>query len=187
MNDPPLSPHRREDSVPVILLTGAVGAGKTTTLMNLVRKWLQSGKDVRGIIAHRVMKQERVIGYDLEVIGRDVRLPLARKDGTGSERIGPFVFSDDALAGGRRALKAAVMADIVVIDEFGPLELKGGGWAEEIKWLAQESNAILILVVREPLLEQVRAWLKPFERPIHSFTVEEVSEKTLTALISRAR
>ncbi len=186
MNDPPMSPRRRGDSVPVILLTGAVGEGKTTALAKLVRDWRASGRDVRGILAYRVFEGEQLIGYDLQIIGEDERTTLSRKRGTGLEKIGPFIFLDDTLARGRRVLKASATAEAVVIDEFGPLELSGGGWSEEVKWLLQKSDAIVILVVRGQLLEQVRAWLQPFERPINSFTVEELDEEKLTAILSRA-
>ena len=186
MNAPPMSPRKRGDIiVPVVLLTGAVGAGKTTALRALVEKLQVVGKNVRGIVAHRVMEKECVVGYDLEVIGQDARLPLARKEGAGSERIGPFVFSDEALLVGRRTLRESANAEVVVVDEFGPLELEGGGWAEEVKWLLRESNAVMVLVVRETLIERVCEWLQPYRRAIYSFTIEEFTGNELTKLISR--
>ena len=187
MNNPPFSPRRRGDIVPVILLTGAIGAGKTSAVAKLIRDWRESGRDVRGILAYRVFEGEQLVGYDLEIIGEDKRRMLARKSGASLEKVGPFVFSDDALARGRRALKASATAEVVVVDEIGPLELTGGGWSEEIKRLLQKSDAVLILVVREQLLEQVRAWLQPFQRPIYSFAVEELDEEELTAIISRTQ
>ena len=184
MSDPPLSPRKQGDIVPVILLTGAVGAGKTTALNKHVRDWRESGRDVRGILAYRVFEGEQLVGYDLEIIGEDKRIILARKSGTGLEKIGPFVFSDDALAQGRRALKASATADVVVVDEIGPLELAGGGWSEEVKWLLRESNAVMVLVVREGLVDEIRQWLQNDERPIHVFSIEEMASNRFEKLMS---
>jgi nucleoside-triphosphatase THEP1 len=172
-------------SSPILLVTGPVGAGKTTALARLVQEWRTSGRDVRGILAHRVMKGGRTVGYDLEVIGEKERSVLARKKGTGVERIGPFVFFDEALALGRQALRNTVSAEIVVVDEIGPLELRGGGWAREVEELLRESEAVVILVVRKQIQKQVVQWLTRFERPIHSLRFEELAGSDIIAMISR--
>jgi len=154
-------------------------------MANLVSAWRQSGKDVRGILAHRVMEGGRVIGYDLEVIGEEAHSVLARKKGIGLEKAGPFTFSDEGLARGRQALRNAVSAEIVLVDEIGPLELRGGGWAGEIEELLRESKALVILVVREELQKQVMRWLTVFQRPIHSLNFEELAGSDIAAMISR--
>jgi len=169
---------------PIILLTGAVGEGKTTALAKLVRFWKASGKDVRGILAYRVFENVQLVGYDLEIIGENERIILARKNGTGLEKIGPFIFSDDALARGRRVLKASAMAEMVVVDEIGPLELSGGGWSEEVKRLLRESHVVMILVVREGLIDEIRQWLQNDKRPIHVFSIEDMASNRFDKLIS---
>jgi nucleoside-triphosphatase THEP1 len=172
-------------AAPVILLIGAVGAGKTTALMNLTRQWRASGRDVRGILAHRVMEEERLIGYDLEVIGEGKRASLARRGGTGLEKIGPFAFSKAGLALGRRALRESAAAQVVIVDEIGPLELKEGGWAREVVELLRESGAALVLVVREDLSDEVRRWVQPFRQSVHVFQLDELVESELVALLYR--
>ena len=140
---------------------------------------------MRGILAHRVFEGEQLVGYDLQIIGEDKPITLARKSGTGLEKIGPFVFSDDALARGRQVLKASATAEVVVIDEFGPLELSGGGWSEEVKRLLRESNAVMVLVVREGLVDEIRQWLHNDKRPIHVFSIEEIASDRFNKLMSR--
>ncbi len=172
-------------SSPILLATGPVGAGKTTALARLVQEWRASGRDVRGILAHRVMEGGRVTGYDLEVIGEKAHGVLARRKGIGLEKAGPFTFSDEALARGRQALRNATKAEIVVVDEVGPLELRSGGWAREVESLLRGSKAMIVLVVREELQKQVVEWLTPFQRPIHSFHFEELAGSDIAAMISR--
>jgi nucleoside-triphosphatase THEP1 len=172
-------------SSPILLVTGPVGAGKTTALARLVLEWRASGRDVRGILAHRVLEGGRVVGYDLELVGEKAHSVLARRKGIGFEQAGPFTFSDEALACGRQALRNAISAEIVVVDEIGPLELRGGGWAGEVEKLLRESEAIVILVVRKQLQKQVVQWLTRFERPIHSLRFEELARSDIVAMISR--
>jgi len=160
---------------PVILFVGPVGGGKTTTLAHLVSEWRKLGKDVRGLLAHRVFEEGSFIGYDLEVIGEKKRSVLARKEGTGIEETGPFVFFEEALARGRQALRDAAKADVVIVDEVGPLELRGGGWAAEVEKLLRDSEAMVVLVVRENLREQTTQWLRAFGRPIHSLPLRDAA------------
>ncbi len=169
----------------VILLIGAVGAGKTTALTNLAGRWRSSGRDVRGILAHRVMEEGRLIGYDLEVIGEGKRVPLARRSGTSLEKVGPFAFSKAGLALGRRALRESAAAQVVIVDEIGPLELKGGGWAREVVELLRESSTALILVVREELSARVRGWVQPIRQSVHELRLHELVESELLALVCR--
>jgi nucleoside-triphosphatase THEP1 len=166
----------RKSASPVILFVGPVGGGKTSTLTSLVSKWRASGKEVRGLLAHRVMEKGHRVGYDLEVIGKERRSALARKEGAGIEQIGPFVFLDDALARGRKALRAATSAQIVIVDEIGPLELSGRGWSREVERLLHKSKVTLILVARESLQEQLTKWLQSFDRVVHSLHTWETAK-----------
>ena len=47
-------------------------------------------------------------------------------------------------------------ADVVVVDEVGPFELSGGGWARALDAL-EAFDGVTILVVRESVVEAVRA------------------------------
>ena len=49
--------------------------------------------------------------------------------------------------------------DLLVIDEVGPVELKGRGWADEIERLVNTSHIMQLWVVRKPILKKViRQW-----------------------------
>jgi nucleoside-triphosphatase THEP1 len=49
--------------------------------------------------------------------------------------------------------------DVVCIDEIGPLELSGDGWAPATRELLKHLDAPLILVVRSSLLDQLSSFL----------------------------
>jgi nucleoside-triphosphatase len=48
-------------------------------------------------------------------------------------------------------------SDVVVIDEVGPFELSGGGWAQPLDALAHGYTGALLLVVRESVVDAVSA------------------------------
>jgi nucleoside-triphosphatase THEP1 len=70
-----------------------------------------------------------------------------------------FFFSQRALDFGNSVLKdAAGKAEVIVVDEVGPLELSGRGFAPGLG-ICRESEAFLILTVRPHLLSPVKRWL----------------------------
>lgn len=70
-----------------------------------------------------------------------------------------FFFSQQALDFGNSVLKeAAEKAKVIVVDEVGPLELSGHGFAPGLR-VCRESQAFLILTVRPHLLSSVKRWL----------------------------
>ncbi|MFH1745829.1 MAG: nucleoside-triphosphatase [Planctomycetota bacterium] len=144
-------------------MTARQGMGKTTFLRAQIERWQALEKTVGGILAPVVIQSGRRVGYDLLDIWAGHQLPLAR---TAPEPVAgaggcPFRFYEEALELGTRAIMQAVREglDIVVIDEIGPLELGGGGWAAALEFTLLHSTSAqeLILVVRPSIVEQVPA------------------------------
>ena len=70
-----------------------------------------------------------------------------------------FFFSQRALDFGNSVLtEAAEKAKVIVVDEVGPLELSGRGFAPGLR-ACREAQAFLILTVRPHLLSPVKKWL----------------------------
>jgi nucleoside-triphosphatase THEP1 len=44
---------------------------------------------------------------------------------------------------------------MVIVDEFGPMELQGRGWRDQADLLLAETDAVVLLVVREELVQEV--------------------------------
>jgi nucleoside-triphosphatase THEP1 len=66
---------------------------------------------------------------------------------------GRWEFTKAGLKLGRAALNpsAASSADLIIVDEFGPLELEGRGWRKEVDLLLASTNVPVVLVVRQEL------------------------------------
>lgn len=148
----------RSRGVRLFLWTGPKHSGKTTSAAGLARLARQSGFRVAGLLAPSIYRDGRLVGFDALDLGCDVRTALAlRRDEPGD--VGPFHFLEEGLVFGRRALGQAATAgaDLVLVDEFGPLELESRGWRAAVDALVGTGRMPLALVVRQELADAVRA------------------------------
>jgi molybdopterin-guanine dinucleotide biosynthesis protein A/nucleoside-triphosphatase THEP1 len=98
-----------------------------------------------------------LLGFDVLDLHSQTRTPLARRKISPS-KAGPFTFISDGLKLGNAVLSAEATksADLVIVDEFGPLELNNEGWRKNVDSLLISSNAVVLLVVRRELADTVR-------------------------------
>ena len=147
---------------PVIIITGEVQEGKTGFLIELISLLKEKGINIKGFLARGIHEGESRIGYDLVDISSGESCIFIRKDPhDGWYRHGKYYFSSGGEEFGNEILKEALESspDIVVIDEIGPVEMKGRGWATEVETLINTSPAVQLWVVRKPLLKKIiRQW-----------------------------
>jgi nucleoside-triphosphatase THEP1 len=138
------------------LLMGARQAGKTTTCRQLAEAARARGFSVGGLLAPAVFADGACVGYDIVELATGRTRRLATLAGAGVEHVGPFAFSPEGLTLGRAALTAAAMAwpDLIIVDEVGPLELAGQGWAEYLAALAA-GPGLTLFAVRLALADDV--------------------------------
>ena len=174
----------------VYLLTGKQGAGKTTLLQKAVAQLRGAGVSVGGILAHVRHHDSVRIGYDVEDIRTGECAALCRTDhGTAGETVGPFVFREEGLALGKKALAGTSRdgVSIAVVDEVGPLEMKGEGWAVEGRHLLDAFTGPIVFVVRPDLVDELqRSWGFLAQRVWNTGETTEADViQTLTSQISR--
>jgi nucleoside-triphosphatase THEP1 len=138
------------------LLVADRQSGKTSTCQHVADAARARGLTVGGILSPAVHEEGRCVGYRVVDLSTGESALLATLEGPGVEQVGRFHFTEDGLALGRAALAgAAEKSDqLVIVDEVGPLELAGGGWAEAMDQLAVRSGFTLA-TVRTSLVEQV--------------------------------
>ena len=134
----------------VILLTGPTHSGKTGALSATVRQ-----PDVAGLLAPDV-HYGRIL-EDLKS-GEFERFQI-HNDSEPFVEIGPYHFRLAAFEWANARLAAAVRssAKVIVIDEIGPLELRGEGLRKGLNAVLKRGHGTGILVVRERLIGQVEA------------------------------
>jgi len=166
-------------------MVGDRQSGKTAACLRIAELGRARGLTVAGIAAPAVYAAGTLEGYDALDLARGRRAPLARTVGPGVESVGGFFFLAEGLRLGREVLAhAATLPDaLVIVDEVGPLELAGGGWAGHLEPLARR-HAVSVFTVRRGLLRQLaERWQVP-PAAVHDVAcgVDTVAGAVLAAL-----
>jgi len=140
----------------LVLWTGEKHSGKTTSAAKLVKIARDEGFNVTGVLSLSIYHNSKLVGFDTLDLRNENRTPLARRK-INASKTGAFTFITDGLKLGNAALSstATKSADLIIIDEFGPLELNSRGWRKSVDSLIASSNAVILLVVRQELAENV--------------------------------
>jgi nucleoside-triphosphatase THEP1 len=142
----------------IVVVSGEINIGKTTAL----QQWLSTNHHykITGFLTPKTL-QERIF---LKIDSNTYLKMLAEEDESDSLNIGKYKFSissfNDITNYTLKSLESK--PDFVVLDEIGPLELKGLGFHELLKSLLS-SDSNLILVIRNTLLEDIIQHYKLYE------------------------
>lgn len=168
-----------------VLVTGRPGVGKTTLVVRVADNVRSHGFRVGGFVS----REERVggsrIGFVLIDLATGEQAYLARV-GTGTPRIGKYVVSIDNLERlGVKAVSDAISsADLVVIDEIGPMELLSQAFKKVVTQALDSPKPVLATI-------HYRAKDDPFGRTVLArndcqlFTVTESNREILYLQVSK--
>ena len=142
----------------VYILTAPVQKGKTTSLVN----WSAKRNDVYGILTP-VVDGKRVF---MNAHTKE-QFPMEAVEGeTEVLNIGRFVFSKINFEKAIQIIQDAIdKEDWLVIDEIGPMELKGEGFSDVLKEVLDKRKHNILLVVRDKddMLEKVKTYFNIVE------------------------
>jgi nucleoside-triphosphatase THEP1 len=168
----------------LILWMGEKHSGKTTRVAGLVETSRAEGFDVAGVLAPSVYQNGKLLGFDVLDLRNEVRAPLVRRNIHGSKTV-RFTFLAEGLELGNTALSAANAgsAGLIIVDEFGPLELDGQGWRKNVDSLVDTSNALIVIVVRQELADRVQQ----LYRNSHSQKLRAAEPKSADTIVAMLR
>ena len=167
------------------LLVGDRHSGKTSTCRRLVESARARGLTVGGILAPAVYEGSRCIGYEVVDLATGQSTRLATTAGSGVEQTGRFHFLAEGLTLGRAALERTIepAPELVIVDEVGQLELKGGGWSRQVDQLAADRSGLTLLVVRRELAARVaQRWNTPSDS---RYDLAQEPDTVIEAVIER--
>jgi len=145
----PLVPRTR-----TVVITGPTGSGKSPLVSSVVDELGRRGIPVAGFLQPAIIEEGRKVGFRVQDAATGEVLDLARRVEPGGGDFGTsFEFFDEGFDLGRRALLNLASGSVLVIDELGPVELRGGGhWPAVERALNNTDLAGLVVVVRRPLV-----------------------------------
>lgn len=111
----------------IVVISGRPGVGKTTVFNRVLDMVRSHGLSVGGIVCPEVRERSVRIGFKVVDLMnyREGWLARVSKDCPPKLRVGKYCVNvDDVISVGVNALKASVNADLVGIDEIGPMELR---------------------------------------------------------------
>jgi molybdenum cofactor guanylyltransferase len=151
-----------------LLVIGEPGSGKTSWCRQYIDQQRRSGSSVGGILSPAIEKQGQRIGSNALDLLTSQEVPFARlsclRCFEGGETVGDYIISKEGISFACDAIKRAVKSrcELVVIDEVGPLELRGKGIMPAVE-LALASPVYVLIVVRSSLRETLQRHFSDYE------------------------
>ena len=145
----------------ILLLTGKPGIGKTTVIQRAVAELVGRGFKVGGMMTREVREKGTRIGFEVENLSTKHRGWLAHINQPSGPRISKYRVNlkDLEEIGARAILNAVTQADIIVIDEIGPMELFSKAFRDSVMKALQSGKAVLGTIhyrARGSFIEDIR-------------------------------
>lgn len=145
----------------LFLITGVPGIGKTTVLLKTVDALKNAGFRVGGMFSREVREKGTRVGFEIVDFETDQRGWLAHVNQPEGPRVGKYrVNLKDLDVVGANAIRSAVgNAQIVVVDEIGPMELHSSAFKEAVTQAVNSDKPLLGIIhhsARDPLIESIK-------------------------------
>ena len=133
----------------IFMLTAPIQSGKTTSLIS----WSAKRKDVHGILTP-VVGGKRVF---MNAQTKDQFPMEATREEEETLVVGRFVFSKPGFDQAIQIIRDSITKKgWLVLDEIGPLEIRGEGFCDVLKEVLSVRREKILLVVRDGLTKQVK-------------------------------
>lgn len=159
-----LATFKKENAqkMPVIIITGAIGQGKTTFTKQVIKLLNNKKVSITGFLSLGKQQDGQRVGFDLYSLLDQSLTPLCTTEKLpGRPHFGRYYFHDEGLQKGNEILEPDVVKNfnLLVVDEVGPLEINNSGWAKGIENVLNNAQVLQCWVVRKSLVQQIaRKW-----------------------------
>jgi len=165
----------------VIIVTGAIGIGKTTVCRKLIGILQNKGYTCGGILTYKAADK----GITIEDIQSGETKTLASINNLyHGPRTAKYSFNPKAIDFGIQAIDKGASSTILLVDEIGHLELRGEGFVKALELIKSGAVKKSILVIRKELLSvflaQLDTQLSIYETTINNR--DELPQKIYSSL-----
>ena len=179
-----------KSTIRVVVVTGPSSGGKTEAVVGVSELLRSSGVPIAGFVQPAEFADGRTIGFRIRDVASGEEAVLAtlreRHEGDFGTR---FRFADEGFRLGREALSRASSSAVVIVDELGPVELRGQGHMPAVREaLAVDGLRASIIVVRRALVPTLLAELEASDAIVVDVETEGkgASQKIFDALAIEA-
>jgi nucleoside-triphosphatase len=130
---------------PLILITGKPGIGKTSILRRTVKELRSRKYEVGGMICREVREGGARVGFEVMDLSTGTRGWLAHVNQPTGPKIGKYHvnLTDLDVIGVGAILDAIQNADILAVDEIGPMELSSAAFNNALVKAVESSKPLL--------------------------------------------
>jgi nucleoside-triphosphatase len=133
----------------LVVITGAIGVGKTTICQKVIDITRSQGYGCAGMITCKAPDG----GIIIEDVKTGQRMTLASLNSIyDGPQVGKYFFNPEGIEFGIRAIESGKDSSLLVVDEIGPLELKGGGFVRALELIKDGKVRDCIIVIRSGLV-----------------------------------
>jgi len=146
----------------LIFITGRPGIGKTSVLLRAVDALKTKGYKVGGMVSREVRKGGVRVGFEIVDFETGRRGWLAHVNQPTGPQVSKYRvnLNDLNVIGASSILNAVAKADVIVVDEIGPMELFSPAFKEAVTQAMKSEKPVLGTVhqnARDPLITAIRA------------------------------
>ncbi len=141
-----------------IAVTGRPGIGKTTLCLKVYGA-LKDSMDVRGFVTKEVRERGVRVGFKLVDLESGEEAWLAKVGFKSPVRVGKYGVILESIDRFAERIKSYGDADLVILDEVGPMELKSDRFVKAVEWLMGRDNLLFTIHMKSqhPLLRRIRS------------------------------
>ena len=133
----------------VIIVTGAIGIGKTTVCRKLIEITQNRGYSWGGFLTYKTADKDIII----EDVQTGEKETLASINNVyHGPRTAKYFFNPQGIDFGTRAIDRGISSTILLVDEIGHLELRGEGFTKVPELIKAGKVKDCVLVIRKELL-----------------------------------
>ncbi len=140
----------------ILAVTGGRNVGKTTYCQRAADTFRAAGFTVSGLLSPGRFDQGQKTGFFTHDLHSDAtRLAASAIPGElNGPQFGPWTFDAQVFDWGNQCLQQADGADVLMIDELGPLEFNRQiGWSASFDLLHRQNYRLALVVIRRECLE----------------------------------
>ena len=137
----------------IVLVIGPKDSGKTSYLKILAERAIHRGLTVGGFLSVNHTNPPDKKKYFLQFLKTGQEKLLASTTCTSRQAIhyGEYFFDPKIFELGNRILKSSIQSNLIILDEFGPLEQQQTGFYSGFNFLLKHYKGILIIALRPAL------------------------------------